>query len=290
MTYCLAIETSSTHLGVSLYAFSLRHQTFEKRQTVFAPSHRRQAELLIPTIDRLLREEKISKKKLALIAVDRGPGSFTGVRVGVSAARAIAQGLDLPLIGVNSLEALTYEESKKNKFSPQTMVAVLPAQVNEMYGAIYKVGRHSRVPFQQSELLTGRTVDNKSSKRYESGNPGDVVGVIPACRKRGSKLIWVLDSRLRHSGMTTLAFAGVTVLEVVPPVWSSISDFTLKLKKLHLPLPTLSLRSPHPNALAEIAILRFFGKPKSSSFHYSKMKPFYLQPSYAERARLDSKR
>ena len=225
MKYCLAIETTSTHLGLSLYAFSLIQNRFLRKQTYFSPTHRRQSDLLIPTVRRLLNKEKISKDMLALIAADVGPGSFTGVRVGVAAARAIAQGLRLPLVGVKSLEAFAYEEAKKINFRSQLIAVVIPALIGEVYGAIYKV-------------------------------------------------------ELEHS--TTLL--GGHLKEVYPPCWLSLKAFSSILKKRRLNMPPMKLNGPHPDAVAEIALARFFRNSNSSLFHYSKMNPFYLQPSWAERS------
>ncbi len=73
-------------------------------------SHNRQevASLLIPEIDRAFGEAGWSKHELSLIVVGTGPGSFTGIRVGVITARSLAQALNLPLAGVSLLESLAY--------------------------------------------------------------------------------------------------------------------------------------------------------------------------------------
>ncbi len=63
---------------------------------------------LAPVVDRLMREAGQDFSKLDRVAVIVGPGSFTGVRVGVSFARALALALDIPAVGVSSLEALDH--------------------------------------------------------------------------------------------------------------------------------------------------------------------------------------
>jgi tRNA threonylcarbamoyladenosine biosynthesis protein TsaB len=65
-----------------------------------------QAEVLVPMVDRTMRQASLEGSALDLVAVTTGPGSFTGIRVGLAAARGIALALDIPLFGVTSFEAM----------------------------------------------------------------------------------------------------------------------------------------------------------------------------------------
>ncbi len=65
-----------------------------------------QAEALLPMVDRAMRGARLEASALDLVAVTTGPGSFTGIRVGLAAARGIVLGLDIPLFGVTSFEAV----------------------------------------------------------------------------------------------------------------------------------------------------------------------------------------
>lgn len=64
--------------------------------------------LLTSFIEEIIREAGIRVNELSAVAVSQGPGSYTGLRIGVSAAKGLCYGLDIPLIAVNSLEALAY--------------------------------------------------------------------------------------------------------------------------------------------------------------------------------------
>lgn len=73
----------------------------------------RQSELLIPEIENLLRLNNINYGDLNLIAASKGPGSFTGTRIGLTAAKTIKLATNLPLILVNSCEVISYKYRQK---------------------------------------------------------------------------------------------------------------------------------------------------------------------------------
>ena len=89
------------------------------------------AEALMPTIDAVLAEAGIDYADLQRIAVTMGPGSFTGVRVGIAAARALGLALDIPVVGVGTLQALGSATARSR--STGTAVATLDAKRGELY-------------------------------------------------------------------------------------------------------------------------------------------------------------
>jgi tRNA threonylcarbamoyladenosine biosynthesis protein TsaB len=95
---------------------------------------RRHAEQLAPAIDYLRRECNVDLGHLAAIAVGTGPGLFTGLRVGVTTAKVMAQALRIPVVGVPSLDLVAYPL----RHSGRTIVAVLDARRHEVFAARYR--------------------------------------------------------------------------------------------------------------------------------------------------------
>ncbi|MEO6925678.1 MAG: tRNA (adenosine(37)-N6)-threonylcarbamoyltransferase complex dimerization subunit type 1 TsaB, partial [Rhodanobacter sp.] len=103
----LAIETATEACSVALI-----HGNELISRTEIAP--RRHTELVLPMADDLLAEAGIGRHALDAIAVGRGPGAFTGVRLGVSLAQGMALALDLPVITISSLAALALEAPEED--------------------------------------------------------------------------------------------------------------------------------------------------------------------------------
>ena len=97
--HLLAIETSTEACSVAVMAGGEVRERFE-----VAP--RRHAELVLPWAEALLAEAGLRRADLGAIAVSRGPGAFTGVRLGISIAQGIALALDRPLVPVSTLAVL----------------------------------------------------------------------------------------------------------------------------------------------------------------------------------------
>ncbi len=83
---------------------------------------------LIPEIRNILKSNSLSIQDINVIGVNEGPGSFTGIRVGITVARVLAQQADIKLVGVNSLELL-----QKLSSNPLNTVCVLDARKNKVY-------------------------------------------------------------------------------------------------------------------------------------------------------------
>ena len=135
MANILNIETSTAVCSVAL---SSEGQIVDHHENYDGPNH---ATLLSQMIDNVLNTAKRKDMRLDAIAVSIGPGSYTGLRIGLSEAKGLAMGLDLPLIGVNTLQLLTVTAMFKEFFDDDTLyVPMIDARRMEVYMAIYNNG------------------------------------------------------------------------------------------------------------------------------------------------------
>jgi tRNA threonylcarbamoyladenosine biosynthesis protein TsaB len=96
----------------------------------------RHSEVLMPAIDDLCRYARVPVSAIDGVVVDVGPGLFTGLRVGLATARAIATARNIPRAGVTSLEALAHPHRRR----PGLVAAVVDARRGEVYSAVYAGG------------------------------------------------------------------------------------------------------------------------------------------------------
>ncbi|MGB3503227.1 MAG: tRNA (adenosine(37)-N6)-threonylcarbamoyltransferase complex dimerization subunit type 1 TsaB [Mesorhizobium sp.] len=125
----LAIDTASTLCAVCLWDAAQSRELGRAVEDI-GKGH---AERLMELIERALGEAGIGYDKVGVIAVSVGPGSFTGIRVGVSAARGLALALGIPAHGVTTLSAIA--EAVRAKTSGRRIVAAIDAKRDELYAA-----------------------------------------------------------------------------------------------------------------------------------------------------------
>jgi len=128
MAYILSLETSTTNCSVSV---SKKGQLMSIKELNNASySH---AESLHVFISEVLNQANIESSDLEAIAVSKGPGSYTGLRIGVSAAKGLCYALDIPLISISTLKSLALQLRIEDGF----IVPMLDARRMEVYSAIF---------------------------------------------------------------------------------------------------------------------------------------------------------
>jgi len=130
MATILCLETATTNCSVAL---SVNGSVIALKEDGSAGySH---AEKLHVFIEKVLSEAGIAKDKLDAIAVSKGPGSYTGLRIGVSAAKGLCFALDIPLISVATLDVLVSQVIGSGAY----IVPMLDARRMEVYSAVFNI-------------------------------------------------------------------------------------------------------------------------------------------------------
>lgn len=125
----LCIETATTNCSVALSIYG--DEAVLREDNAAKYSH---AERLHPYIEEVLSVAKIKKEDLTAIAISKGPGSYTGLRIGVSAAKGLCFALGIPLISIPTLTALSHKvQADKGSY----IIPMLDARRMEVYSAVF---------------------------------------------------------------------------------------------------------------------------------------------------------
>ena len=124
----LGIETATEQVGVAIGGHEGVIATFEVARG------RRHAEILTPAIEFVCRQADIDIPEIGCVAVDVGPGLFTGMRVGLASAKALALALRIPVIGITSLDLLAFP----SRHTERVVVPVIDARKSEVFWAMYR--------------------------------------------------------------------------------------------------------------------------------------------------------
>lgn len=124
----LGIETATERVSVAVGGHEGVIGLFE------ITKGRRHAETLVPAIRFVMEQADIELDEISVVAVDVGPGLFTGMRVGLATAKAIAQALRVPMIGISSLDLLAFS----SRHAEKVVVPVIDARKGEVFYAMYR--------------------------------------------------------------------------------------------------------------------------------------------------------
>ena len=178
----LGIDTATTQVSVAVGG----HEGV--LAAVQSSKPRRHAESLAPAIEFACQQARVELREISVVAVDLGPGLFTGLRVGIATAKAMAHALRVPMIGVPSLDLLAFPA----RFSNRLIVAAIDARRGELFSATYR-----QVPG-GLQRLSDHTI----------GTPEDLASELIAT---GEECLLVGDGALRYREV----FDGLTKVELV---------------------------------------------------------------------------
>lgn len=165
----LGIETATERVSVALGS------TSGVLGLVEIDLGRRHAETVVPAIDFLCRQTDVTLDEVGTVAVDIGPGLFTGMRVGISTAKAMALALRVPMVGISSLDLLAFGVH----WSERVVAAVIDARKGEVFYAFYR-----QVPGGTQRVLEPRC--------------GSVADLVADMLARDQEVLCVGDGALRY--------------------------------------------------------------------------------------------
>jgi len=211
--YLLALETSGHTASVALLNPAGPDAKLVGDDQV--PAGQRSAKLLVPTVRTLLQNAGVTPGDIAALAVTVGPGSFTGLRVGVTTAKTFAYATGCQLVAVNTLEVLARQTFAAGVQSNRVW-AVIDAQRDEVFAACYKsqetVGEQGRTELLSGvkwleRLQTGDLVVGPVVAKYADGLPEGVGIAGPEACTPTAATVGQIASELLAEGKTCDPFA-----------------------------------------------------------------------------------
>lgn len=160
MAYILNIETSTKNCSIALAKDGEMIVCREIAEMGY--SH---AEKLHVFIEEILVEANLKFSDLNAVAVSQGPGSYTGLRIGVSAAKGLCYALDIPLIAVDTLEVLASQIA----IEEGVIVPMIDARRMEVYSAIFDKN-HQKIRDTKAEILTEESFSDLNQTVYFVGD------------------------------------------------------------------------------------------------------------------------
>jgi tRNA threonylcarbamoyladenosine biosynthesis protein TsaB len=200
----LALETSGWTASVALLA---NGEFIAQRQT---PADERVAQSLLPLIHQLLRAVHATPRELSAIAVACGPGSFTGLRIGVTAAKTLTFATGAKLVAVNTLDALAVQASEA---TGEPIWAALDAQRGDVFASVYErsdleqLGLSDPTQLLSADqwlelLMPGSLVVGPVAARYRDRLPPGVMVAPESLCQPMAKSVGFLGSDMLARGLT----------------------------------------------------------------------------------------
>ena len=136
------------------------------------------AEQLHVFIQDVLDDAKIEPSQLSSVAVSQGPGSYTGLRIGVSAAKGLCFALDIPLISIDTLLSL----AKNVQVADGAIVPMIDARRMEVYSAIFDA-KHQKIRDTEAQILDEQSFENIDKTIYIVGDCQEKVKTVCVDKK-----------------------------------------------------------------------------------------------------------
>lgn len=189
MNYILNIETATKNCSVSLAKEGKTILCKEIAEEGY--SH---AERLHVFIEDLVQEAGIHFKDIQAIAVSQGPGSYTGLRIGVSAAKGLCYALNVPLIAVDTLQVLASQVQVEDGL----IIPMIDARRMEVYSAIFNV-KFEKIRETQAEVINENSFETISETVYFVGDCAD------KCKSVITKSNFIFLEEIKYPSATAMS-------------------------------------------------------------------------------------
>lgn len=162
---------------------------------VYALAPRQHTQLILSQIDQVLSEAGLSKNQLDGVCFSRGPGAFTGVRIGTATTQAIAVGLDLPVVAVSTLAIMAQAKVKQS----DRVVAAIDARMSELYIAEFNKDAQGLMQAISTERVLPQTaIQLPKAERWLCCGSG-FAAMPDLATTLGERLLVVDDQALPHA-------------------------------------------------------------------------------------------
>lgn len=153
----LCIDTSSKLCGVGIFE---NEKLIDKIELNNGLTH---SETLMPILKQILEKNSLVLKDFDLIAVDIGPGSFTGIRIGVATAKAFSDSLTIPCVGIDSLEILAYQIKE-----PSIVCSAIDCKNDNCYFALYELRNNEYIILEAPSAKPKQEVTDLLDSKYSN--------------------------------------------------------------------------------------------------------------------------
>jgi len=219
--HILAIDTSTEICSVAL---------LKDNDVIIETSHKVKtghSETVLIAVDHIIKEAGIKKTDINLVAAGLGPGSFTGLRIGIATAKGLAAAVGCDIRGVGTLHAIA--ENVKDSVFP--VLSVIDAKKGEVFCAVYSKEIQELMPPINIEPLLLKDIITQQTLFV-----GNAVEVYSDTFRKTLKDLYVAAGRElwypRASVIGRLAMDGNTAIKDITPIYVRASDATLLLEKL----------------------------------------------------------
>lgn len=222
----LSIDTSSNICSVAI----LENTTLIKK--IELDSGLTHSENLMPMIKQILEETNLHLSDINLFVCDKGPGSFTGIRIGVATVKAFSDSLNIPTIGISSLEALAY-----NVQNDGLICSLIDAKNSNVYYSLYKL-------------------ENNNYTLLEDFSADHIDTVIELLKKYDGQITFVGDGAICNKEKILSSFATNSIFaqddkNKLDSYTLGLAGFNSYLNKKQEPCLPLYLRKPQAERMLE---------------------------------------